>query len=117
MHELSVAAAMVDTVERHARGRRVSTVTLRIGHLRQVMPDSLSFYFEHVARGTVAEGARLEIIEVPAEMRCSDCAQTWSPEGAAFRCPRCDGTGSVEQGEELEVESIEVEEAEDACIA
>jgi hydrogenase nickel incorporation protein HypA/HybF len=117
MHELSIAAAMVDTVERHAHGRPVSTVTLRVGHLRQVMPDSLSFYFEHVARGTVCEGARLEIIEVEAEMRCGDCARTWKPDGTVFRCPRCEGTGSVVAGEELEVESIEVEEAEDACIA
>ena len=120
MHELSVAAAVVDTVERHARGRRVTAVTLRVGHMRQVVPDSLSFYFEHVARGTVCEGARLEIEQVPAELRCEDCEQTWLPRDAAFRCPRCDGAGRVERGEEMEVESIEVEEVEeveDACIA
>jgi hypothetical protein len=49
MHELSLAGAVVDTVERHAAGRRVLVIQLRLGELRQVVPDSLAFC-EHVAR-------------------------------------------------------------------
>ncbi|MGH2858700.1 MAG: hydrogenase maturation nickel metallochaperone HypA, partial [Solirubrobacteraceae bacterium] len=60
MHELSLSGAIVDTAVRHARGRRVTLVSLRVGALRQVVPDSLAFYFEFVARGTLCEGARLE---------------------------------------------------------
>ena len=60
MHELSLSSAIVETVERHADGRRVTVVSMRIGALRQVVPDSLAFYFEIVARGTVCEGARLD---------------------------------------------------------
>ena len=45
---------------KHAAGRRVTVVSLRIGHLRQVVPDSLAFYFELVSRETLCEGARLE---------------------------------------------------------
>ena len=52
MHELSLSSAIVNTVVKHADGRRVSVVNLRVGHLRQVVPDSLEFYFEFVARGT-----------------------------------------------------------------
>jgi hydrogenase nickel incorporation protein HypA/HybF len=115
MHELSVSSAVVDTVLKHAAGRRVTVVSLRIGHLRQVVPDSLAFYFELVSRETLCEGARLEQEVVPALLRCDGCALEWDPEDAWFRCTGCGSPGEVIAGNELEVESIEVEEA--ACTA
>jgi hydrogenase nickel incorporation protein HypA/HybF len=116
VHELSVASAIVDTATRHADGRRVTSVQLRVGHLRQVVPESLAFYFEHVARGTPCEGARLDQEVVPAVLACDECRHEWELDEAAFRCPLC-GSGGVRiaGGDELEVESIEIEE--DACIA
>ncbi len=68
MHELSLASAIVDTVERHADGRSVSVISMSVGALRQVVPDSLEFYVELVGRGTVCEGARLELELVPARL-------------------------------------------------
>jgi hydrogenase nickel incorporation protein HypA/HybF len=115
MHELSVASAVVDTVLRHAEDRRVLVVNLRIGQLRQVVPDSLAFYFDVVSRDTLAEGARLEQVVVPVRMRCEACAHAWEPE-LMFRCPECGGAGEVLAGGELEVDSIEVEEGSE-CIA
>ena len=46
-------------------------VRLRLGELRQVVPDSLAFYFEHVARGTLCEGAALEheVVDRDARLR------------------------------------------------
>jgi hydrogenase nickel incorporation protein HypA/HybF len=118
MHELSISSAIVDTVIRHAAGRRVSLVTVRVGHLRQVVPDSLDFYFEIVARETPCEGATLEIVAVPARLACRDCEHEWGVDIPAFRCPSCGSADcEVMAGEELEVESIEVEEEEAACIA
>jgi hydrogenase nickel incorporation protein HypA/HybF len=116
VHELSLSRAIVKTVERYAKGRRVTVVSLRVGSLRQVVPGTLEFSFELVARGTVCEGARLEQELVRASLRCNACAHEWTIEVPAFRCPEC-GTGDVAvvSGDELQVESIEVEEAE--CIA
>ena len=71
MHELALAGAVIDTAERHAGGRRVTLVQLRLGELRQVVPDSLAFYFEHVARGTLCEGAALEYEVVTANLGCA----------------------------------------------
>jgi hydrogenase nickel incorporation protein HypA/HybF len=118
VHELSLASAVIDTVQRHAAGRRVTAVYLRVGHLRQVVPASLLFYFEHVARGTVCEGARLELEPVPAVMRC-DCGHEWTLEDPVFRCPACGEAGArVVSGEEFLVESIDVvSEQEPACTA
>lgn len=114
MHELSLSSAVVNTVVKHADGRRVSVVNLRVGHLRQVVPDSLEFYFEFVARGTVCEGARLEQEAVPAVLRCDACTTEWEMELPFFRCPECGGSAVVTSGNEFEVESIEVEEVQ--CI-
>jgi hydrogenase nickel incorporation protein HypA/HybF len=118
VHELSVASAVIDTATRHADGRRVTAVQLRVGHLRQVVPDSLAFYFDLVAVGTLCEGARLEQEVVPARLLCEACEHEWELDEAMFRCPRCDATRvRITAGNELCVESIEVTEEEDACIA
>ena len=115
MHELSVSAAVVGTAVRHATGRPVTVVRLRVGALRQVVPDSLDFYFGIVSRDTVCEGARLEQELMEARLRCCDCETEWIVDVPAFRCPSCGGaTVDVITGNELEVESIEVEEP---CIA
>jgi hydrogenase nickel incorporation protein HypA/HybF len=117
MHELSLSGAIVNTVVKHAEGRPVSLVSLRVGALRQVVPDTLEFYFEFVSKGTVCEGARLEQELIPALLRCASCEREWTIDMPIFMCPSCGSAGQVEvaSGEEFEVESIEVEETE--CIA
>lgn len=118
MHELSIASAVLDTARRHAAGRRVTTVAVRAGAMRQVVPRSLAFYFEIVARDTECEGAALVLTEVATELRCRACDTRWSPQLPAFRCPACACSNvAIAAGEELEVDYIEVEQEETACIA
>ncbi len=116
MHEYDLSAAIVATVNKHAAGRRVTHVTLRIGRLRQVVKDTLEFYFAIVGRESLCQGATLEIIDVPAVLRCNSCKNEWEIEIPAFICGDC-GPGAVEvaTGEEFMVESIEVEDEEDAA--
>jgi hydrogenase nickel incorporation protein HypA/HybF len=117
MHELSISAAICDTAVRHAAGRTITRVDVRIGRLRQVVPASLTFCFGLVARGTACDGAELACEIVPARLACRGCGHAWEIDVPAFRCPRCgSGDAAVVSGEELEVESIEVEEA-SPCIA
>jgi hydrogenase nickel incorporation protein HypA/HybF len=115
VHELSLSGAIVNTVVKHAAGRRVTVVSLRVGALRQVVPDTLDFYFGFVAQGTLCEGARLEQELIPAVVRCGACDRRWEIDIPIFRCPGCGSAAEVVSGEEFEVESIDVEEAE--CIA
>jgi hydrogenase nickel incorporation protein HypA/HybF len=118
MHELSVATAVLNTALKHAGGRRVALVSLRVGRMRQVIPDSLLFYFEIVARDTDCDGAALELTEIETELECSDCGHDWAPEIPAFRCPACGSADvRVTAGQELEVDFIEIEEQEAACTA
>lgn len=117
MHELSVASAVLNTAAKHAGERIVTVVSLRVGGLRQVVPESLRFYFEIVARDTVCEHARLELTEIDPRLYCLRCGREWEPLVPAFRCPDCSAAEvTVLGGEELEVDYIEVEE-EGACIA
>jgi hydrogenase nickel incorporation protein HypA/HybF len=122
VHELALSSAIVNTAAKHAGGRRVALVSLRVGRLRQVVPDTLEFYFEFVARDSVCEGARLEQGVVPATLRCLPCDRTWPIDIPAFRCPFCGGSEvEIATGDEFEVESIELlsadEQEEAECIA
>ena len=111
MHEMSLSSAIVNTVVKHAGDRPVAVVSLRIGRLRQVVPGTLEFYFEFVARDTVCEGAHLELEIVPALLSCPACERRWEVEFPDFRCPTCmQGGVEVITGNEFEVESIDVEE-------
>jgi hydrogenase nickel incorporation protein HypA/HybF len=112
MHELSVATAVLNTVLKHADGRPVEVVAMRVGQMRQVVPHSLRFYWEIVARDTICEDSELELTEITTRLQCRDCDFEWEPLIPAFRCPGCEGSEvSVIAGQELEVEHIEVKEA------
>ena len=111
MHELSIATAVLNTALKHAGDRPVTLVSVRAGRLRQVVPASLKFYFEIVARDTGCERAQLELTEIEVRLHCSDCQHEWEPAIPAFRCPRCEsGKIRVVAGEEFEVDYIEIEE-------
>jgi hydrogenase nickel incorporation protein HypA/HybF len=117
VHELSISSAIVDTVVRHAEGRPVTAVHVRLGRLRQVVPSSLAFYFELVSRETVCEGAALDQELVAAALRCERCRHAWEIDQPFFCCPACESVDvTVTAGEELEVSSIEVEEASECTV-
>ena len=113
MHELSIAEAVIEVASRHAGGRRVTKVELKVGHLRQVVPSALEFAFELVAQGTPIEGAELEIEDVPAVGRCCECGAESVLPDFPLSCAECGGFElDVLAGEELLVDSLELEEEE-----
>jgi hydrogenase nickel incorporation protein HypA/HybF len=118
MHELSIADAVLQVVDRHAAGRRVAVVELRVGHLRQVVPDALTFAWELVTEGSCAEGAELLIEQVPATVECRSCGLGTTLEAFPAQCPAC-GSLDVEVtgGEELLVDSLELEQAGDEALS
>jgi len=113
MHEMSIAERVVQMLEEQAlvqRYSRVKRVWLEIGPLAAVEPESLRFCFDAVTRGTLAEQAQLDIIELPGEARCQDC-------GAGVpitqRYDSCADCGSyrlqLTRGDELRIKELEVE--------
>jgi hydrogenase nickel incorporation protein HypA/HybF len=111
VHELAIADSVAQIAIEHARGRPVRRVEVRVGHLRQVVPDALAFAFELVSAGTVLEGAELEIEEVPAAGRCTRCGTEGPLAAFPLRCEACGGLDvAVTRGEELLVQAIEVDD-------
>ena len=114
MHELAIADSVVRIADRHAEGRRVTKVYLKVGHLRQVVPSALTFSFELVAQGTPVEGAELEIEEIPVAGKCRACGAESRPESFPLQCAACDSLDlDLIAGEELYVESLEMEETQE----
>jgi hydrogenase nickel incorporation protein HypA/HybF len=101
----------VESIPEKMAGSRVVRVHLNVGKLAAVVPESLRFCFEIVAKETPAEGARLEIQELAVVAQCNGCDHQWEIESAVFSCPRC-GSGAIDMlsGRELDIDSIELEE-------
>jgi hydrogenase nickel incorporation protein HypA/HybF len=111
MHELSIAGALVEIVSRHAAGRRVTRVEVRVGHLRQVVPSALELAFELVARDTPAEGAELVLEHVGVAGVCRACGSESELDAFPLVCAACGGWDlDIVRGEELAVDSLELEE-------
>lgn len=115
MHELSLCGAIADIVERRAGPRSVEVIHLRIGRLRQIVPDTLVFCWSMVSADTALAGSVLEIERVAAKLRCRACAVEFEfgagADGITMFCPACGGLDvDVVAGEEFFVTALELAE-------
>ena len=111
MHELSITCSIVDLVAETAKGRKVHRVTVEIGELSGVVSNSIAFWFPEVARGTELAEASLEVREVTALARCKDCGAEFPTPSLLTVCPCGSYRFERLKGEELNIKSIELEEA------
>jgi hydrogenase nickel incorporation protein HypA/HybF len=113
MHELAIADSVLQIVCRHAAGRLVAAVDLKVGQLRQVVPPALEFSFVLLATGTEAEDATLRMDVVEAGGRCRTCGADGPLGDFPLSCAGCGGLDvDVTRGEELYVDALELEEQE-----
>ncbi|GBE66534.1 hydrogenase expression protein HupH [Mycobacterium sp. MFM001] len=110
MHELSLCQAIAGVVKPYADGRHVDIVRVRIGALRQVVPESLSFCWSLVRDYEDMPDAELEFELVTAEVHCRSCgrcstiASQW-----CLLCPLCESADvDVLHGDEFLVTSLDV---------
>jgi hydrogenase nickel incorporation protein HypA/HybF len=113
MHEVALAQGIVDLVAERAEidgFKRVLKVRVAVGSLSTVMPEALQFGFESAARGTVVEGAALEIDEIEGEAYCTDCEKRFFTKSRLASCPACQSARCmVTGGDALRVSELEVE--------
>lgn len=114
MHELSIAQEIVEMAvdaATRANAERVLTVHLKVGRMSGVEAGALLFSFDVATQGTILEGSRLAIIDVPLVVWCSHCLKEVELATVQqFRCPTCDTPcGEIRSGRELDIESLEVE--------
>jgi hydrogenase nickel incorporation protein HypA/HybF len=110
VHELSLCEAIADVVKPYAGGRHVNIVRVRIGALRQVVPESLTFCWTLLRDYEDMPDAELELEFVTAEVSCRTCGHKsaitsqWS-----LLCPRCESADvEVLRGNEFLVTSLDV---------
>jgi hydrogenase nickel incorporation protein HypA/HybF len=113
MHELTIALSLVEMAHDHAARNnavRVTDVHVRLGALCGIA-RSLYFCFGAATRGTLCEGARLHIEEVPLTVFCDSCGGSRSPRSHFnLRCPDCGRpTRKVLSGREMDLTHIECE--------
>ena len=117
MHELSIAASIVEAVTESAAaypGSRVKEVRLRVGALASVIEDSLQFCWGLATESSPLASSTLVIQMLPVVIYCDRCDAESQLEGVqSFRCPKCGQIAAdLRHGRELEIESIELEEPE-----
>jgi len=112
VHELSICGSIADIVRRSAEGRRVETVHIRVGRLRQVVPDTLVYCWSLVVADSPLEASVLEVESVPVRIQCRACETlTELDDLPILECRAC-GSADVTlvNGEEFLVTSLELAE-------
>jgi hydrogenase nickel incorporation protein HypA/HybF len=112
MHEMSLCEGLLQVLEDSAQTNafeRVRRVRLEIGRFAGVEIEALRFGFDVVTRGSLAEGAALEITEVPGQAFCFDCAETVTIDDRLDPCPACGGGKlSPTGGDQMTIKDLEV---------
>lgn len=113
MHEMSLAENVREIIEDAAREQgfaRVMAVRLEIGRLSSVEPEAMRFCFDAAMTGSIAERARLEIVEMPGQGRCEDCGRDLAMDALYEACPYCGGYRvRVTGGDAMRIRDMEVE--------
>lgn len=112
MHKMSLAEGIRSIVLDQARTHafdRVTVLRLEVGRFAGVEKQALEFAFDVVMRGSPAEGARLELIDLPGQALCYDCMTTVEIADRLDPCPRCGGGKLIPNGgDELRIRNMEV---------
>jgi len=116
MHESSLAKQIVDlslaSLARASdvRGRAIVSVRGWIADTETLSREALELHFLAHARGTPAEGARLDLELRHVRARCRTCGETYLPEHHVLLCPRCGSVDADELGETgLKIEAIDLD--------
>lgn len=111
MHELSIVESIIEIIisemPRHNL-TKIESISLRIGEMRQVVPDALHFGFECLSKDTPLEGAKLNIENIPIKGCCNQCNHEFILENWLESCPNCHSNEiEIISGKELEIAEFE----------
>lgn len=113
MHELAITQSILDIARKAADehgAKRVQSVRIMLGEYSGVVPQCIQYYFDVISRGTLAEGAVLDIRRLPVIIRCNSCGEESRIDRLHVACPLCGSTDlKLIQGREFYIESLEVE--------
>jgi hydrogenase nickel incorporation protein HypA/HybF len=116
VHELPITESILKIVLTFAEKndvRQVMVIHLQVGKLSELEDVWLQRYFDYLSKGTVAQGAKLQIERTPIRLQCNSCAAAYDVEitnmGDAV-CPDCGKTDSkLISGREYTIKNMEVQ--------
>ncbi len=91
MHEYGLMEAVLERageIVARGGGRSVSRIRVDVGELAFASRESLETAFASLTAGTAMQGARLDLVQVPARLRCEGCAHEGSPRDFGLEDPR-----------------------------
>ncbi|PEG32919.1 hydrogenase expression protein HupH [Mycolicibacterium agri] len=89
----------------------VRTVNVRVGAMRQIVPDTLVYCWSLVTEDSELQGAQLCVEQVPATIRCRICGHEHVLDAPIMLCPSCKSANvTLVSGDEFLVTSLELEE-------
>ena len=97
MHEIGIVRQIVRTVTDFARENgidRIAEVVVDCGELSLVVPKYLQDIYPVVTEGTILEGTKLLVNEIPGMAECDDCDEIFNVVEHKGYCPNC---GSFEK--------------------
>lgn len=114
MHEITLCQRALELMEQQARqhnARRITGVWLKIGAFSCVETSALTFCFDLVCRGTLAEGCKLHIEEQQAECWCPECEQYVTLlTQRVRRCPQCQSDKlHIVADDGMQIQRLEIE--------
>lgn len=113
MHEFAITESLLEIALRHGKDAGATQITdlyLVIGALSSIVDDSVQFYWDIVAKDSLAEGAELHFNRLNVEMCCQACEHVYEPKGDDISCPACSSIDvRIQRGEEFYLESISIE--------
>jgi hydrogenase nickel incorporation protein HypA/HybF len=116
MHEMSIAMNIVDLVSTTAQAEQavsIQSIELEIGTMSGIMLEALEFCFEAAAKGTLAEGALLDILSIQAKGTCPVCNHISEVSGPADQCPNCgEFLLEITEGKDIKLRAIIIHEGE-----
>jgi hydrogenase nickel incorporation protein HypA/HybF len=110
VHELALCGAIADIATRRAGEREVAAIHVRVGQLRQVVPDTLIFCWSLVTDDTPLAGSVLELERVAALLECAACRDRHAMgDSFSLACPVCGALDvAVLAGDEFVVTALDL---------
>ncbi|MCA1543517.1 MULTISPECIES: hydrogenase maturation nickel metallochaperone HypA [Bradyrhizobium] len=113
MHEMAICLGIIQIVEEKVHERsssRVRSICLEMGALSHAAPEAIRFCFAAAATRTVAEGAALNIVELPGVAWCMSCSKSVEIARRGECCPCCGSYHlQVTAGEQMRVKELEID--------
>ena len=124
MHEMSLVRPLVQIIKEEAEAAGVEKITavhLVVGEGRDIVEHLLETMFQFMARGTVAENAKVIVQHVPYMVKCNQCQTEFHldvMEPEKWACPSCGAYKDYKQvsGQEFYISKLEASQRKEPAV-